>query len=425
MTIVHTDQSEDCLVLNVWTPAADGRRRPVMFRIHGGGYGIGSGAWSWHDGANIARRGDVVVVTVNHRLNGLGYLHLEDIGGARYAGSGNAGMLDLVLALQWVRDNIAAFGGDPGKVTIFGESGGGAKVATLLAMPSAKGLFHRAIIESGAQRTYDRQAADRMARGLLARLQIGPESLDKLADVPLPKFYEAVQAAGIEPMAWAPVVDGVVAPQAPGAALAAGASADVPLIIGSNLQEAVTFSPQLLPMDEAGLRRHVEALAPGRTEEVIAHYRRRMPEASPGELYFAIEGGQGMFRRAAAELMDAKVRGGRAPVYAYLLAWRSRGAGGKALAGHGIEVPLTMDNVQTSGSWVADDPNAQMLAEQMSEAWIAFARSGDPSHPGVGRWRPFGLPARDTMVFDLQSRMAEDPYGEAALWRWAEAGRPT
>ena len=168
-------QSEDCLVLNVWTPGiADGGRRPVLFRIHGGGYGAGSGSWNWHNGTNLARRGDVVVVTVNHRLSPLGYLYLDEIGGAGYAGAGNAGMLDLVLALKWVRDNIEAFGGDPNRVMIFGESGGGSKVSTLLAMPDAAGLFHAAVVQSGpGLRAKTPPDASQVAEQYLAELEIG------------------------------------------------------------------------------------------------------------------------------------------------------------------------------------------------------------------------------------------------------------
>lgn len=414
------DQSEDCLVLNVWTPAADDRKRPVMVRVHGGGFMIGGSDWAWYDGANIARRGDVVVVTMNHRLNCLGYLHLEDIGKGHYAGSGNAGMLDLVQALRWVRDNIATFGGDPDCVTIFGESGGGAKVATLLAMPAASGLFHRAIIESAGGVFQTRAEADQVARKMLAKLEIGPASLDRLAAVPLPKLYDAMTAAALGFNSFGPVTDTAVLKAAPEEELRKGASADIPLIIGSNLQEMVLLSepnvPALIAMDEATLRQKVDELAPGKATMVIDHYRRELPGLSPGALFFAIASGAGRFRKAARTLAEAKARGGTAPVYKYLLAWQSKGNQGRALASHGIEVPLTMDNVQTSGSWVADDPDAQTLAEQMSESWIAFARTGDPSTRLLSGWVPFTAGGRATMLFDISSKMVADPFAEAVLW---------
>ncbi|HKX77415.1 MAG TPA: carboxylesterase family protein [Novosphingobium sp.] len=421
MTVVHTDQAEDCLVLNVWTPEADDGKRPVMVRIHGGGYSMGAGNWSWHDGANLVRRGDMVLVTVNHRLNCMGYLHLEDIGGERFAGSGVAGMLDLVLALQWVRDNVAAFGGDARNITIFGESGGGAKVAALMSMPAAQGLFHKAIVQSGMFELADRAAADKSARALLAKLDITSASLDKLTEIPLQHFYDALAVVISNPLAWSPVLDGKIFPTKPMAAIAAGASANVPLIIGSNLQEGATFNPSDARIDEQTMRKRLEQVAPGRGDAVIAHYRRFHPEMSPGELYLMIAAGTAtMGRRGVGEMAIAKAKGGNTPVFTYVMAWQSRALDGTALAGHGIEVPLTMDNVQTGGAWVADDAvHAQAMADQMSEAWLAFARNGNPSHSGIGTWAPFTPSARNAMVFDLTSRSVNDPFDEASFWNWS------
>jgi para-nitrobenzyl esterase len=422
MPVIHPDQSEDCLVLNVWTPAIGGAgKRPVLFRIHGGGFSIGMGNWIWHDGTNLALRGDVVVVTVNHRLNALGYLYLGELGGAEF-GEGNPGMLDLVLALEWVRDNIAEFGGDPHNVMIFGESGGGAKISTLLAMPAAQGLFHRAVIESGAMlKATTRETAAAYASAFVDKLGISRREANKLQAVPIETLLDAqFELGGGQLLASpGPCIDGVTLLDHPAAALRSGVSARIPLLIGSCLTEGSLLHDQILTqifaIDEAELVRRLEEVFGKDAEKIHKHYRDEWPQASPGKLFLLIEAGGG-FRRAAIEFAEAKLQGGSSPVFMYLLEWASGARDGMVMASHGLDVPLTMDNTERSGAWTADFPESRLLASTMSEAWLAFARSGNPNHDGLCHWEPYTVDRRATMLFDVRSRVVNDPYEEARFW---------
>jgi para-nitrobenzyl esterase len=406
-------QSEDCLVLNIWTPALDRRKRPVMFRIHGGGFTLGSGSWPQSDGSAVARRGDVVVVTVNHRLGALGYLYLAELGGERYADSGNAGMLDLVLALQWVRDNISLFGGDPGNVTIFGESGGGFKVSTLLAMPAATGLFHRAIVESGpGLRARTPDAATEAARKLLQTLGIAPTDVDKLRDVPAERFL-----APQIPMA--PVLDGRSITAHPADAVAAGASGSVPLLIGSNQTEStllghLTALPAIAALDEAGVRARLQPLIGNDTVKIVDGYRRVWPQASPGDLLLYIEADR-MMRMGSIRLAERKLTGGTAQVFMYLFSWQGTALNGLFKSAHGLEVPFTMDNVD-AGTALSESPGSRALAARMSSAWIAFARSGSPAIDALPPWPTYTAADRATMLLDDRPRVVNDPFGERQLW---------
>lgn len=412
-------QSEDCLVVNIWTPGVgDHRRRPVLFRIHGGGFGGGSGtSIGWYDGANLARRGDAVVVTVNHRLGVLGYLYLDQLGGEAYAGSGNVGITDLVLALEWVRDNIEAFGGDPARVMIFGESGGGAKTTTLLATPAARGLFHRAIVQSGPFiRATEPAVATAAAEQVLKELDIRASNLAALADRPLQQILDAhniVLARGQAGLGLSPVLDGKVLPAHPVDAVAAGASADVPVIIGTTSHEVSMFmalEPQGLPdLDEAGMRARLEPVLGDRFSDVVGAFRSSHPDASMTELTVRILSGVNM-RTPSIALADAKVAGGSAPVYMYMLTWRSPIMSGALGAAHGMCVPLSMDNCDTA-LW-SDFEAARPLAARMSQAWINFGAAGDPNAADLPAWAPYAAPARSTMMFDDPCHLAQDPFPE-------------
>lgn len=407
-------QSEDCLVLNVWTPGlGDRRKRPVMFRIHGGGFTIGSGSWPQSDGTAVARRGDVVVVTVNHRLGALGYLYLAEIGGERYADSGNTGMLDLILALQWVRDNIAEFGGDPGNVTIFGESGGGFKVSTLLAMPGARGLFHKAIVQSGpGLRARTRDVATAATRKVLEALGLSATSLEKLHDLPAGRFL--LPQAQVSP-----VLDGRSVVAHPAAAMASGASSTVPLMIGSNQTEStllghLTGLPVIAALDEPGVRARLQPVLGDNTVKIIDAYRRAWPKASPGDLLLYIEADR-MMRIGSIQLAEHKLSGSTAPVFMYLFSWRGRALNGLLKAAHGLEVPFTMDNVD-SATALSESPGSRRLAERMSSAWIAFARSGDPNVKSLPDWPKYTTRDRATMLLDDQPKVVDDPFGERSVW---------
>jgi len=296
-----TPEGEDCLTLNVWTPGlGDGAKRPVMVWLHGGAFGYGSGNRAVTDGTNLARRGDVVVVSVNHRLNIFGFLHLADVGSPAWAHSGNAGMLDLVAALRWVRDNIAGFGGDPGKVTIFGESGGGGKVSVLLAMPGARGLFHRAIIQSGAAiRVSTRERANALAEAVLREVGLRSSECERLQSMPAERLLAAIAPAShavgrsrwplLDRYNFGPVVDGSDLPQHPGEP---AISDDIPVMIGGTREESAFFLADddavwNSSLSEAELRQRVAAVAGAETEEVLAAYRMAMPQASPGDRLIA------------------------------------------------------------------------------------------------------------------------------------------
>jgi para-nitrobenzyl esterase len=410
-----SNKDEDCLVLNIWTPAVnDHKKRPVMFRIHGGSYVIGSGSWPQSDGAAVARRGDVVVVTVNHRLGALGYLYLAQLGGARYADSGNAGMLDLVLALQWVRDNIAQFGGDPGNVMVFGESGGGMKIATLMAMPSAKGLFHRAVIESSPRNlTRTPDVATAATRKVLDKLGIGPTELDKLHTLPASDFLIA-EAAGL-----GPVIDGGVVPVHPDDAVAAGSASTVPLLIGTSRTELTLFQlgelPKIAAFDKAAMRAHLAPQLGANTDKIVAAYERTFPTATPGDLLLYIEADRAM-RTYAIRFAELKTAGSTAPTYMFLFNWRGNAINGLLKSCHGLEVPFTMDNVDSSTA-LSESPGSRELAAKMSSAWIAFARGDDPNVATLPHWPNYIPERRSTMLFDNQSTIVDNPFGELAAWQ--------
>lgn len=416
--------NEDCLFLNVWTPAlADGKKRPVMFWIHGGGYAYGSGAWPIYDGANLARKGDVVVVTVNHRLNAFGYLYLAEVANDSFAKSGNAGMLDLVAALEWVRDNVAAFGGDPGNVTIMGESGGGAKVSTLLAMPDAKGLFHKAVIQSGpGLRGIPKAMATKVARDLLTELQISPTDIKSLQCVPADTIIAAAHAsasrtggAGIGGMMrLAPVVDGVVLPSDPFEPHAPAVSANVPILIGSNKDEMTLFAaadPWFGRLTDAQLSDRVKGMPGGKGEALLAAYRKLRPNYSPTYLMTSLMTGGGMFF-GSVRLAEHKAEQNAAPVFMYQLVWDTPVAGGLFKTPHTLDIPFMFDNVDKARVLVGPGSKPEALARQMSDAWIAFAKTGAPAISGGPEWPAYDTRRRATMLFDVESRVVDDPDSE-------------
>jgi len=410
-------ESEDCLYLNVWTPAlGDGGKRPVLFWCHGGGFTMGSGSAGFYHGRNLARRGDVVVVTVNHRLGPLGYCYLGELAGEDYALSGNAGMLDLVAALEWVRDNIAAFGGDPGNVTIFGESGGGAKVSTLLAMPAAAGLFQRAIVQSGpGLRMATREQASRQAERFLKALDIPVSQVERLEDAPLERIFAAHAEVNRNPLlGWRPVVDGQALPQHPFDPVAPAVSASVPLIIGTNKDEATLFllnDRDLPALDEAGLLSRVRELAGEHAGELIAAYKRAFPQATPGDLFTAMASDR-MMRRNSITQAERKHAQGAAPVYMYLFTWETPALQGRLKSCHALEIPFVFDNIARGGNFTANRPECQGLADRMSEAWLAFARAGVPAYRDLPAWPAYTPGERATMIFDIPCRVENDPYGE-------------
>ena len=412
-------RSEDCLYLNVWTPALnDGGKRPVMVWLHGGGYAQGSGASAAYEGTNIARRGDVVAITVNHRLNTFGYTHFGDLLGDEYASSGNVGMLDIVQVLEWVRDNIESFGGDPNNVMIYGESGGGAKVSTLMGMPAAKGLFHRAAIQSGpALGVEERENATTAARYLLDALEPGPGDVGKLQEVPTEQLLAAMNTASRRAAgrAFRPVLGSAV-PAHPFDPRASDLSADVPILIGSNQHEVTLFltgTQALFELDEAGMKSAVERLrnVGDHADELIATYRTAFPNASPSELYFTMASDQRM-RIGSTVLAERKVEQGRAPVFVYRFDWRAPAWEGRMMAAHAFEIPFVFDNTQMNSDITGGTAEAKALGAKMSDAWIAFARSGNPNHAELPTWPAYDTASRSTMLFNDSCDVVDDPGAE-------------
>jgi para-nitrobenzyl esterase len=408
--------SEDCLALNVWTPGLrDGVNRPVMVWFHGGDFSSLSGSRNVFDGVRLCRRGNVVVVTVNHRLNAFGYMYLAEVA-PQLDAVANPGMLDLVAALGWVRDNIADFGGDPGNVTIFGQSGGGGKVSTIMAMPAAAGLFHRAVVQSGS---YARNAhleamspteGTRQARALLSALEIAPGNAAKLASLPLDELVAGVAkvARGPDRAIWRPVADGKVLPGGPWWPEPPAISAQVPLMIGTTATEMTLLiggsDPDAFKLDEDGLRKRLGAwMAPAYGEQLIALCRADRPEASPSDMFFAIATAC-TFRKGAWTQAGLKAQQNTAPVYFYELDWQTPVDGGKWHSPHSLDLAMVFDNVAKSASIVGPGPEPQRVADQMSNAWLAFARTGNPSTPDLPwpAWRP---DSRATMVFNVASAM--------------------
>ncbi|HEY8155807.1 MAG TPA: carboxylesterase/lipase family protein [Myxococcota bacterium] len=433
--------AEDCLFLNVWTPAADAGRRPVLVWLHGGAFTTGSGSQPVYRGARLAQRGDAVVVTVNYRLGSLGFLHLPAL--AREAGdaSANFGLLDQLAALAWVQENIAAFGGDPGNVTVFGESAGAMSVGTLLGTPRARGLFSRAILQSGAaSNVYDQEDAIRVAETFLKELGLTADDAEGLRARPLEAVLAAQERAvaqllGVVPqLPFQPVVDGDVLPRPPLDAIAAGLSREVSVLIGTNLEEQKLYSPtdpKAQSLDEDGLLRRCRRTlpAPGpdgrpRGEHAIQRYRAAREgrfDVSPRELWYAIETDR-WFRVPAMRLAEQHAAHQPA-TYAYLFTWKSPALGGMLGSCHALEIPFVFGCVDDRlvQRFVGDHPAAAGVSLRMQDAWLAFARTGVPASPDLGDWPRYDAARRATMLFGEECRVEDAPF-EAERAFWDETG---
>jgi para-nitrobenzyl esterase len=422
-------QSEDCLYLNVWTPALDDARRPVLFWIHGGGFTGGSGSSAMYKGSRLSTRGDVVVVTTNYRLGSLGFLNLNELTRGEIPATGNEGLLDQVFALEWVHRNIASFGGDPDNVTIFGESAGGMSVGCLLAVPQAKGLFRRAILQSGASSTA--RPLDKVAQiteQFLAILDVKPDDVDALRSLPVERLLAAqleltprLQRAGMTGgLALQPVIDGITLPALPIDAIRGGAAKEVPVIVGSNLDEwkmSVVRDQALQRMDEAELLQRVQAILPGQNAgAMVQTYRgalaRRGAPPTPAEIFIAIRSDQS-FRMPAVHLAEAQYSQGQS-AYNYIFTWPSPMLDGAMGAHHALELGFVFGNY--GEAWGGSGPAADALSTNMQEAWLAFARNGDPSCESIGRWPPYD-DRRTTMLIGEECHIEEAPYdAERGAW---------
>lgn len=409
---------ENCLRVNIWTPGInDGKKRPVMVWLHGGGYAAGSGQeLPSYDGANLAKKGDVVVVTLNHRLNVLGFLDLSAFG-EKYAKSGNAGLLDLVAALQWVNKNIASFGGDASNVTIFGQSGGGGKVSTLLATPSAEGLFHKAIVQSGSMlRTMESKYSRRIGAAMVEELGLKPSEIDEIQKLP----YETLLAAGEKAIAkvraeadkegvssfifgWAPTVEGDVLPAQPFDPQAPAQSKNIPLMIGTTLHEFTTstYVPAFRSVTKEKAVEFLQKKYGNRTEEFLKAFEKAYPDYQPIDLIDI----DLIFRPSAVEQAKLKAAQQGAPVYMYMFAWESPVLDGMFRSTHCMEIPFVFNNVVRHASMTGGGAEAQALGEKMSNAWLNFARTGNPNAEGLPTWEPYTIEKGATMYFNNTSEI--------------------
>jgi len=420
-------QSEDCLYLNVFAPASSGAPRPVLVWIHGGAFTIGSGSQALYDVRPLVRRGDAVVVTVNYRLGALGFLHLAELAGEDFAGAANAGLLDQVAALEWVRDNISAFGGDPGSVTIFGESAGGMSVGSLLGTPAARGLFQRAIAQSGAAHAAnDPRTATRVAEMLFEELGLTPGDGAGLRRAPVEAILAAQARCGLRTqidglLAFRPVVDGRALPEPPIDAIRGGLSREVAVIAGYTRDEWRLFSfmdPQAQKLDEAGLRARTELRVPGHGQAIVDAYRAALGAgAKPVEVFCAIERDR-IFGIPAVRLAEAQgAWSGRA--FLYLFTWEAALLGGVLGACHGIDVPFVMGSIGTPGGdrFAGSGPEAAALQDRVMDAWLAHARGGDPRHEGLPGWAPYDTEKRMAMELGRRCQPIHLP-DDALLSAW-------
>ena len=414
---------EHCLRANVWTPALDGKKRPVMFWIHGGGFSAGSGQEqpAYH-GENLARRGDVVVVSVNHRLGVLGYLNMAEFG-SQYADSANAGMLDLVAALEWVRDNIANFGGDPGNVLIFGQSGGGCKVSTLMTMPAAKGLFHKAVVQSGSlSLAMQPEMSAKLAAAVVAELDLSKERISRMHELPVAQLIEAGQRAmaklsppwrpgqpfRLPAIMWGPTIDGKAIPSLPFDPAAPEISASVPMLVGTVLHEfnQAMAMPKAEDMTEEALQAQFKQQYGDRAGRMIEVAKKLYPGQKPVAIAAIV--GAAMFRQPAVVQCDRKAAQNAAPVYMYQFAWETPVMDGRPRAFHCSEIPFVFYNTDVSAFCTGGGPAPRALAAKVSDAWINFARTGDPNHKGLPRWPKYNSESRPAMLFNTRCEVQND-----------------
>lgn len=417
--------SENCLNLNIWTPALnDGGKRPVMVNMHGGGFTVGSGNSAGRSGEAFARTHDVVRVNVNHRLGLFGFSQTAEMLGPEYAGSGTLGLRDIILALEWVRDNIEAFGGDPDNVTIFGVSGGGGKVSALMAMPAAQGLFHRASMESGSMlMAKPPELAVDATRRLLGALEIPAERASDILALTgeqlLAAFLRLYPDGGLISAGIAPIIDGINLPDHPFHPAAPAMSDHIPMLVGTTITESSIF-PEILGGDPFGIswddvsERLPKLLPPGlplSAADIMAKSRQLLPDASPTDILFKIMT-ESFFRRAAirqAELASQR----SANVYMWRIDWPVPTDGGKWGAPHGLSVPLVMDTVDAATAMLGEGlEQGRELSASMTAAWAAFARSGSPQTPRLPQWPAYETGKRETMIFDTVCHVDEDPDRE-------------
>ncbi|MEL7564833.1 MAG: carboxylesterase/lipase family protein [Dehalobacterium sp.] len=409
------NKNEDCLYLNIWSPGPDNKRRPVMVWIHGGSFMYGSGSSRLYDGKSFAEQGDVVVVTLNYRLGVFGFLHLSDIGGEAYRGSGNCGLLDQVAALKWVKDNIEAFGGDPNNVTIFGESAGAVSVGNLLSMSIEKGLFHKAILQSGTARSkVTIETANKMTEQLLSQVQVDKQSLLELETIPAEKILKAIEI--FPRRAFGPVGDGVIIAKHPEKVLYEGFAKDIPVLVGTNADENrlfTYFDPAWRQMDESEIKTFFERTFDSSWTN-ISHYVAK--EEALNQTSYEDAMTHYVFTYPAIYFSEGQAKHG-APVWMYRFDYASKALGGESKAFHGLEIPFVWNTLlnQETEEITGKDPDRYKLAKLMHRAWIAFAHHGDPNIPELTNWPKYDPENRATMLFNTNNEVVNDPNGQKRL----------
>lgn len=418
-------EDEDCLFLNIWTPGLDNAKRPVMVWIHGGAFTIGSSSDLMYDNGLLAKRGDVVLVSINYRLGMLGFLRLKDVTGGKVPATGNEGLMDQVAALKWVKDNIAAFGGDPGNITVFGESAGGMSIGCLMAMPMAKGTFHKGILESGVGSTaMPLDYVNAVAANFLEVTGIDSDDAKAMRALTVPQLLEVemklrVTVAGpgeaAKITATSPVIDGEIIPDVPNQVAKKGSAKDIPAIFGTNLEEWRLFGlmqPGINEINEAEVVSRLSAfITTEQAQHLVNTYRqardKRGESSNPGELLMALNTDI-MFRMPVLELVEAQRDNGQ-KAYSYLFDWKSPAMGGVLGACHALEIGFVFG--QYDDMFCGTGPDADRLSQCMQDAWIAFARTGDPSCERIGEWPPYGE-KRKTMILGKDCHVEEAPYEE-------------
>jgi para-nitrobenzyl esterase len=412
--------SEDCLYLNIWSQGADQQKRPVMVYIHGGAFTLGSASDPWYDGMSFAANHNIVVVSLNYRLGILGFVSLKDLAGADAAYTANCGLLDQIAALEWVREHIAAFGGDPDQVTVMGESAGAMSIGALLGMPSAHGLFQRAILQSGAAGSLPtRPQATRVAQALLAKLGLETSQLSALAEVSLEALLKVQPELGREfggIQAYSPIIDGMTLPLHPLAMVAQGSAANVAILAGTNRDEWRLFA-----MMSGGPKVDEELLKQifgDEAKPALATYTQARADTSKEAAWIDIMSDL-VFRMPAIRLAEGQVRQG-APVWMYRFDWESPAFGGVLGAAHAMDIPFVWNTLDTplSRMFTGDSPTRQPLADQMHATWAAFIRSGTPAIASLPAWPPYDLDRRATMIWSSVPHVVDDPQGQVrALWK--------